>query len=1068
MRHTSYCLLFALLSLLSFSGHAQTTWNGSIDSDWFNAGNWSSGVPAAGNDAIIPMGFITEINLTGDTDFLFKVDNSGMIFVKLNGHFLTFHDDVLIQNTGLISVENTGTGALVNLADWTNNGAVVVTPCAQFLAQNNSTVTGTGTFANHGIVYKIGSATVVITDGNGIVLTDLNQSPTPDAKCVPTLLVPLDANDQAVLSPSDVDDGSAAPYCAIQDYALSKTNFDCSDVGDNQVMLTVTDKLGNTGSCMTTVTIQDTVPPVITCPASLDIDLNPGECDRVVEFDFLISASDNCGSPALAQTDATGLSSGDAFPIGTTWLMFEASDGTNTDQCTFSVNINEFVPATSGLACHQQINISLGPDCEETLTPAHILSGEYGCFDDFVVTIDETGTNHIDDTFLGQLVTVRVKSLETGNTCWGLGLVEEKLPPQINNCDSVSIVCMQNPAPTIEGGDTPTPNFYDCSGIQLAYYVDEMTSGGCGETYQMMINRIWTFVDNHDNVSSCEQLITIERASLQNQSPQCPPDYSIECSLNSTPDFSPEVTGYPVFSFGGQDVPIKTNQASVCGLTASYSDEVLPKCGAAYRIIRTWLVADWCLPMDGMTNPWTCKQIIDLTDTTPPVVLTPGDLSISPDSDCKAFPILPPAQVSDCSDVTVVTLTPVGPIAGNGGPVPVPGLGIGTHEIIYKATDPCGNFTLDTILVTVEDDLEPYMICIQNTVVGLSNDGVAYSFPESFDNGSYDNCGPIDLVVRRMDAGCFADTSFQDFVRFCCDDIGQTVMVVVRGYDWFGHYSECMVEVQVQDKINPVIQCPPNLTIDCEQDFNDFDLTGEVVNNPNDQTPIDGIAFDNCDMADISFTTTEDINCGQGTVVRTWTATDMGGVEVSCNQIITIVNSSPYDGSGIIWPSDTSMVNCNALTNPAITGEPVVPAGNACSNIVVGHEDEVLQIVQGACLKVLRTWTVIDWCQYDPNVPNSPGRWSWTQTIKVIDDEPPVFESCDDLTFCNFKADCGPLGLDLSVNVTDACTGDDSIDLTWEVDENDDGSVDATGDGQHQGGLYAVGTHRITYHASDG
>lgn len=45
--------VMALLSASTVSTRAQTNWTGAISSDWFNAGNWSGGVPTAGTNATI-------------------------------------------------------------------------------------------------------------------------------------------------------------------------------------------------------------------------------------------------------------------------------------------------------------------------------------------------------------------------------------------------------------------------------------------------------------------------------------------------------------------------------------------------------------------------------------------------------------------------------------------------------------------------------------------------------------------------------------------------------------------------------------------------------------------------------------------------------------------------------------------------------------------------------------------------------------------------------------------------------------------------------------------------------
>jgi len=49
-------LALALLALACFSSapaFGQANWNGSSDDNWFNAGNWSGGVPTSSTDAFI-------------------------------------------------------------------------------------------------------------------------------------------------------------------------------------------------------------------------------------------------------------------------------------------------------------------------------------------------------------------------------------------------------------------------------------------------------------------------------------------------------------------------------------------------------------------------------------------------------------------------------------------------------------------------------------------------------------------------------------------------------------------------------------------------------------------------------------------------------------------------------------------------------------------------------------------------------------------------------------------------------------------------------------------------------
>lgn len=64
------------------------------------------------------------------------------------------------------------------------------------------------------------------------------------------------------ITANEVDNGST-DNCGISTRVLSKTNFSCTNMGANNVYLTVTDLIGNKDSSMAIVTIMDTILPVI-------------------------------------------------------------------------------------------------------------------------------------------------------------------------------------------------------------------------------------------------------------------------------------------------------------------------------------------------------------------------------------------------------------------------------------------------------------------------------------------------------------------------------------------------------------------------------------------------------------------------------------------------------------------------------------------------------------------------------------------------------------------------------------------------------------------------------------
>jgi hypothetical protein len=104
--------------------------------------------------------------------------------------------------------------------------------------------------------------TLTVTDVNGNVnsatatVTVIDEI-APMAVCKP-VTVTL-AGGTASITPQMVDNVSS-DACGIQSMVVSPDAFDCTDIGDNPVTLTVTDNHGNVSSCTTLVTVVGEIP----------------------------------------------------------------------------------------------------------------------------------------------------------------------------------------------------------------------------------------------------------------------------------------------------------------------------------------------------------------------------------------------------------------------------------------------------------------------------------------------------------------------------------------------------------------------------------------------------------------------------------------------------------------------------------------------------------------------------------------------------------------------------------------------------------------------------------------
>jgi subtilisin-like proprotein convertase family protein len=192
---------------------------------------------------------------------------------------------------------------------------------------------------------NVGTNNVVltVTDNYGNVATctgtvTVEDNIAPTAICQPVILQ-LDATGAASITAAQVNNGSS-DNCAIQSMSVAPNTFSCSNLGANTVTLTVTDVNGNVSTCNATVTVQDNIAPLISCPGNISLNSTPGVCGAVATY-AAPTTSDNC---SFTVTQTNGLASGSVFPVGTTTNTFVVTDAAgNTATCSFNVTVTDNV-----------------------------------------------------------------------------------------------------------------------------------------------------------------------------------------------------------------------------------------------------------------------------------------------------------------------------------------------------------------------------------------------------------------------------------------------------------------------------------------------------------------------------------------------------------------------------------------------------------------------------------------------------------------------------------------------------------------------------------------------------
>ncbi|HRG21929.1 MAG TPA: T9SS type A sorting domain-containing protein [Saprospiraceae bacterium] len=233
-------------------------------------------------------------------------------------------------------------------------------------------------------------------------------------------------------------------------------------------------------------------------------------------------------------------------------------------------------------------------------------------------------------------------------------------------------------------------------------------------------------------------------------------------------------------------------------------------------------------------------------------------------------------------------------------------------------------------------------------------------------------------------------------------------------------------------EINASMVCPPDKHLKCDDDISDLYLTGKptLFGSHSYLTPV---------YEDQFFTNA----CNVGHVVRKWYLDlnhnyQADPSEPTCYQNIYLSENN-YGSIIVKFPKDI-VVNCLEdipYMKPEITSRP-------CDLIGVSYRDEVFELLgssEEGCKKILRKFTVINWCDYTPNSPYGGSVWYGTQVIKVIDKEKPEFTGCKDVTI-GFNEGC-KARVTLTNNAIDPgnCTSDK---MSWivEVDLWGDTKID--------------------------
>ena len=734
---------------------------------------------------------------------------------------------------------------------------------SQSLSQSSFTCSNVGANA----------VTLTVTDSNGntdncSATITIQDNTNPIAVCQ-NITLQLDASGNTSVPAAGIDGGST-DACGIAGFSASPSSLTCSNVGTNAVTLTVTDVNGNVGTCIASVTVQDTVPPTAICQ-NVTVQLDVAGNGTLTAAAVNNGSSDACGLAPLS-VSPTNFNCSNIGPNTVTLTVTDVNGNVSTCTATATVEDN-VVPVT---VC-QDITVQLNATGNASITADTI---DNGSTDACGIANLSVAPNSFNCSNVGSNVVTLTVTDNNGNsaTCTGSVTVEDTVPP-VALCRNITIQLDGTGNATITA-DTLDNGSNDACGIQsLSAIPTSFTCANIGPNTVTL-----TVTDNNSNTATCTGTVTIQDTvspveSCKDITLQLDATGNASISADTIDDGSMDACGIDTLTVSPNAFTCSNVGANTVTLTATDNNGNTATCTGTVTV------------QDTVSPVALCQNITVQLDASGNGSITAGDIDNGSNDACGIDTLTVTPNSFTCSDT-------------------------GSNTVTLTATDNNGNTATCTATVTIEDSVPPTALCSDITL-HLNASGNGSITPGDVDNGSSDACGIASLAVSPN--------------SFTCSNVGpNTVTLTVT--DNNGNVSTCTGTVTVSDSVSPVAICQ-NITIQLDVAGNASITAGDIDNGSNDACGIDTLTVapntftcSNVGANTVTLTVTDN-NGNVSTCTGTVTVEDTIPPVALCQDITAQLDAS---GNATITAGDVDNGSSDACGLGSLA---VSPNSFTCSNI---------------------------------------------------------------------------------------------------------------------------------------
>lgn len=240
-----------------------------------------------------------------------------------------------------------------------------------------------------------------------------------------------------------------------------------------------------------------------------------------------------------------------------------------------------------------------------------------------------------------------------------------------------------------------------------------------------------------------------------------------------------------------------------------------------------------------------------------------------------------------------------------------------------------------------------------------------------------------------------------------------------------------------------IMNCPPDVYVSCTDELWNLSCYGNAT-----------YTYNGCTYSAGNPSVQYNLNsCNAGTITRTWMVEDYNWNWYSCTQ--TIYVSSTGSGAPVIyWPADIELNGCNPDINPYHLPDPDnYPTWDYTECNMLGKSYSDMEFyVNSQCRKIMRTWKVMDWCDYSPQYGYKI--YTQVQIIYIKNNTPPVVNCPAEITVNAFNCKNAEVTVDPLIVDQSSCGG------YFEISNNSPYSYKK---GNDISGIYPIGTTKVTY-----